>query len=212
MFDKKDDALHVNFELPQTKITDNAMVEFFEPLREHVREKADDTDDSLRTAVQSLAFLSEMSEKVEKLTEEKRMLEALVLATTKWVLMRAKKPVVVISCDRLPRDRGPVHVALLASFVGGPITVIPLALILNEMVMRRMDKNGILTKSPPDGWAFGKAVFQHHVWRTLYDPPRPVDLDECYKINEGLTTDDLLAVLADGTHDEHTARNSNLFE
>ena len=82
---------------------------------------------------------------------------------------------------------------------------IPGVLIGNEVIMRRVDKYGALTKTT-SGIALGKAAMKHHVLRMIYDRPRVISLADVYSVDEELTSDELLSCIAEGNHSDHISR------
>eukprot|EP00929_Paragymnodinium_shiwhaense_P108774 TRINITY_DN75108_c0_g1_i2.p1 TRINITY_DN75108_c0_g1~~TRINITY_DN75108_c0_g1_i2.p1 ORF type:complete len:316 (+),score=74.07 TRINITY_DN75108_c0_g1_i2:34-948(+) len=106
-----------------------------------------------------------------------------------------------ICAQRTTRDRAPAIAAVVAG-IFGPLAWVPGVLIVNEILMRRVQKYGMLNKNfsfSQDGISLIKSTVRHHIGRMVMDYPRIVDLDEAYKIEEEVTAEALKTAIEDGS-------------
>merc|ERR1712098_826626 len=114
------------------------------------------------------------------MVEAERVMEAVLLITTHWCVHgRSGEGLMSIRAQRGTRDVIPAYGAVVAGLLG-PLAWIPGVLVINEVIMRRVDKYGALTKNAPNGFAMAKAAVNHHIVRMLYDRQRIISLDDSY--------------------------------
>nr|ABI14349.1 unknown [Pfiesteria piscicida] len=191
-----------SYSLPETLEQPQAIRNFFSPVSTHVRSLPAPALDSsrleaLRDATRVLALLEDLQRRAEELAAEERAMEAIVLMTSRWRLIGCDgMPVVELLADRSWRDRGPAIAAVAAGLLG-PLAWLPGMLGINEVIMRRVDKYGGLSKSTPSGYDLAKATMKHHIVRAIYDVPRQVKLVDHYQVDEQASLEDIReAILA----------------
>eukprot|EP00927_Polykrikos_kofoidii_P060310 TRINITY_DN55325_c0_g1_i1.p1 TRINITY_DN55325_c0_g1~~TRINITY_DN55325_c0_g1_i1.p1 ORF type:complete len:268 (+),score=51.54 TRINITY_DN55325_c0_g1_i1:100-903(+) len=220
-FDARDGALHAGYGLPaELASPEDAMGDFFDPISEHLRgistNVAEDgptpSKRSLQNTARTLQCLDDLRRRSQELVREERTMEALVLATTHWHFTSTstetdspseeRRLLLALCAQRNYWDRAPAVAAVAAGLLG-PLALLPGALVVNEVIMRRVDKYGGLSKDSPSGLDLAKAVMKHHIFRMLYDRPRSVELDDIYVVDENIKSHDLQTSIADGSHGQH---------
>merc|ERR1719313_2248501 len=141
---------------------------------------------------------------------ERRFMEAVVLLTTHWKLTAEAETLLFMAADRSMRDRAPAFLAVTAGILG-PYAWLSGLVVVNEIIMRRVDHWGALTKDMPDGFAMAKAVLKHHIFRMIIDMPRELDLSKCYEVKSGLSAEDLQRIVADGSHADYVSGHATDF-
>mmetsp|Transcript_57472 Transcript_57472/g.186706 ORF Transcript_57472/g.186706 Transcript_57472/m.186706 type:complete len:250 (-) Transcript_57472:99-848(-) len=202
------ELLAAEYDLPETLEQPRAIRDFFQPLVEYIRSGPTPLLDvssvgSLRNAARTLKMLDDLQQRAEALVAEERAMEAVVLITSKWhVVGEADAQLLTLSAQRNWRDRAPAAGAVVAGLLG-PLAWIPGALGINEVIMRRVDRYGGLSKSTPSGYDLMKATMNHHIVRAIYDRPRVVKLAEHYEVADIVELETLREAIADGSHSEH---------
>mmetsp|Transcript_4692 Transcript_4692/g.5982 ORF Transcript_4692/g.5982 Transcript_4692/m.5982 type:complete len:151 (-) Transcript_4692:24-476(-) len=142
---------------------------------------------------------------------EEELMEAVVLSTTRYALLRqhekGKAEVCMeIRAARTFQDRYPVMLALLGGLLG-PLAWPPAVLLLNEVVMRRVDQYKALkvTETTYSGRFLGSAAVKHHILRPLMDVPQLVNLNEAYALKDDLTDDALKDIIKSRSHRDHVS-------
>eukprot|EP00747_Dinoflagellata_sp_TGD_P171120 gnl/TRDRNA2_/TRDRNA2_204393_c0_seq1.p1 gnl/TRDRNA2_/TRDRNA2_204393_c0~~gnl/TRDRNA2_/TRDRNA2_204393_c0_seq1.p1 ORF type:complete len:255 (+),score=34.96 gnl/TRDRNA2_/TRDRNA2_204393_c0_seq1:50-814(+) len=213
-FKVSDKSLHAEYLLPQklTSPRDAILDDFFGPIVEHVRScptelLSTSSTQSLRNILCTLQFLDDLKDQASKLLDEEMAMEAILLTTTNWRVMQGNDEELLRICaQRNLRDRAPAAATVAAGLVG-PLAWIPGVLVINEVIMRRVDNYGALTKDPDTTLTsrlnLAKASFHHHIARMIYDRPRVITLDKLYDIPDDISAEDLERIFGDGSHGEH---------
>mmetsp|Transcript_68386 Transcript_68386/g.164134 ORF Transcript_68386/g.164134 Transcript_68386/m.164134 type:complete len:278 (+) Transcript_68386:59-892(+) len=210
-----DGSLQVEYELPEKLSSPTEAVDsFFSAVAEEVAAGASSSlagsRDASANAVFALQFLDDVKRKVLQLIEEESVMEAVVLMTQRYALLRqvekedqkkGVEQVMQLQAARNFHDRAPAFLAIVAGLLG-PIAWLPAALLLNEVLMRRVDRYKALNYSASaySGRFLGIAAAKHHMIRPLVDVPRLVVLNDVYSLDPELTEDDLKETIASRSH------------
>mmetsp|Transcript_85582 Transcript_85582/g.277166 ORF Transcript_85582/g.277166 Transcript_85582/m.277166 type:complete len:246 (-) Transcript_85582:102-839(-) len=214
-FRVQEQTLRAEYDLPAELAVEKALEDFFSPLHEHVKGGptpllGDSGTSSLRNSARALSFLDDLKQRTEQLVEERRVMEAVALLTTRWSLVAGGgHELLHIGALRSFRDRAPAFGAVTAGLLG-PLAWIPGVLVCNEVIMRRVDAYGALVKDSPDRYEMAKAVMKHHILRALYDWPRAMQLEDCYEVQEGLGDVELQEAITRGEHRRCVAGRAEL--
>ena len=142
-------ALSAEYDLPPgLERPRQALGNFFDPVADHVRSGPTGLLDassleSLRNAARTLKFLDDLKQKTLELVDEKRVMDAVVLATTSWRVVLSgpvETELLRICARRSLADRAaPLALALTALGAGlmGPLALLPGTLLANEVMIRR---------------------------------------------------------------------------